>query len=43
MGIRKYYGVGFDSITKEQLFTVKGHFGTKKDGEFSDLITKTIY
>ena len=43
LGIRKYYGVGFDSVAKEQLFTVKGHLGTKKAGEFSDLITKTIF
>jgi hypothetical protein len=43
LGIRKYYGVGFDSVAKEQLFTVKGHLGSKKNGEFSDLITETIY
>ena len=43
LGIRKYYGVGFDSVAKEQLFTVKGHLGTKKAGEFSDLITETIF
>lgn len=43
LGIRKYYGVGFDFLFKEQLFTVKGHLGTKKAGEFSDLITETIY
>ena len=43
LGVRKYYGVGFDSVAKEQLITVKGHLGTKKGREFSDLITGTIY
>lgn len=43
LGIRKYYGVGFDSVSKEKLFTVKGHLGTKKDDKFSDLITETMY
>ncbi|UCF91308.1 MAG: DUF362 domain-containing protein, partial [Desulfobacterales bacterium] len=43
LGIRKYYGVGFDSVAEDRLFTVKGHLGKKKNGKFSDLITTTTY
>lgn len=43
LGTRKYYAVGFDSVSDKQLFTIKGHLGLNNDGEFSDLITKTIY
>ena len=43
LGVRKYYGVGFDSVAQKQLFTVKGHLGTEDGGEFTDLITGTMY
>jgi hypothetical protein len=43
LGVRKYYAVGFDSVSKEQFITIKGHLGTKKGRDFSDLYTATIF
>lgn len=43
LGSRKYYGTGFDFVNQKRLFTLSGHLGVEKEGDFSDIITGTVY
>lgn len=43
LGQRNYYVKGFDSVRQSPLISLRGHLGTVENGEFSDLITKTLF
>ncbi|MCJ7615137.1 MAG: DUF362 domain-containing protein, partial [Desulfobacterales bacterium] len=43
LGERNYYVLGHDMVTDSPLVSLQGHLGTIADGEFSDLITKTLF
>lgn len=43
LGGRRYYVVGSDSVTHSPLISLAGHLGSMENGEFSDLITKTLF
>ena len=43
LGKRTYYVIGSDAVNGSQLVSLKGHLGSVHDGEFTDLITKTLF
>ncbi len=43
LGETSYYAVGRDAVTDSPIVSFQGHLGTINNGEFSDVITKTLY
>jgi hypothetical protein len=43
LGKRTYYVVGKDAVAERPLVSLQGHLGSVSGGEFSDLITRTLY
>ncbi len=43
LGKRSYHVLGWDTITDSPLVSLDGHLGVVKDGNFIDVMTKTLY
>ncbi|MFX1457408.1 MAG: DUF362 domain-containing protein, partial [Promethearchaeota archaeon] len=43
LGKMSYHAIGYDALTDSPIVSLKGHLGSVKDGNFSDIITENLY
>ncbi len=43
LGKTSYYVRGYDFLTSSPIISLKGHLGTMQNGNFSDIVTKTLF